>query len=55
MPELDLRAAERYEVTFGGGMMGRMMDSGGMMRGTQHSGIWSINGVAATGRSWSPF
>jgi FtsP/CotA-like multicopper oxidase with cupredoxin domain len=55
MPELDLRAAERYEVTFGGGMMGRMMDSGGMMRGRQHSGIWSINGVAATGHVMEPF
>ena len=28
---------------------------GGMMRGMQHSGIWSINGVAATGHVMEPF
>jgi FtsP/CotA-like multicopper oxidase with cupredoxin domain len=59
MPEPDLRAAERHEVSFGGGMMGGMMNSGGMMggmmRGMQHSGIWSINGVAATGHVMEPF
>ena len=32
-----------------GGMMG------GMMRGMQHAGIWSINGVAATGHVMEPF
>ena len=32
---------------------GRMM--GGMMRGMQHAGIWSINGVAATGHVMEPF
>ena len=35
-----------------GGMMEGMM--GGMMRGTQHSGIWAINGVAATGDVMEP-
>jgi FtsP/CotA-like multicopper oxidase with cupredoxin domain len=60
MPEPDLRAAERHEVSFGGGMMGGMMTSGGMMgggmmRGMQHAGIWSINGVAATGHVMEPF
>jgi FtsP/CotA-like multicopper oxidase with cupredoxin domain len=35
------------------GGMGGMM--GGMMRGMQHSGIWSINGVAATGDVMAPF
>jgi FtsP/CotA-like multicopper oxidase with cupredoxin domain len=65
MPEPDLSAAERHEITFEGGMMGGMMGGGdmggmmgggmmgdmmqGMMRGMQHSGIWAINGVAATG------
>ena len=28
---------------------------GGMMRGMQHAGIWSINGVAATGHVMEPF
>ena len=49
MPEPDLAAAERHEITFGGGMMGGMMDGGGMggmmrdgmmgdmMRGMRHS------------------
>jgi len=64
MPEPDLQAAERHEVSFGGGMMGGMMNSGGMMgggmmggmmRGMQHAGIWSINGVAATGHVMEPF
>jgi FtsP/CotA-like multicopper oxidase with cupredoxin domain len=63
MPELDLQAAERHEVAFGGGMMGGMMNSGGMMRGMmggmmrgmRHAGIWSINGIAATGHVMEPF
>jgi FtsP/CotA-like multicopper oxidase with cupredoxin domain len=71
MPEPDLGAAERHEVTFEGGMMGRMMMGrgmggmahggmmegmmGGMMRGMQQSGIWAINGVAATGDVIEPF
>jgi FtsP/CotA-like multicopper oxidase with cupredoxin domain len=69
MPEPDLRGAERHEVAFGGGMMGGMMNSGGMMgggmmgggmmggmmRGMRHTGIWTINGVAATGHVLEPF
>ena len=71
MSEPNLAAAERHEVSFEGGMMGRMMGGGGMggmmrggmmegmmggmMRGTQHSGIWAINGVAATGDVMEPF
>jgi FtsP/CotA-like multicopper oxidase with cupredoxin domain len=71
MPEPDLSAAERHEITFEGGMMGGMMGGGdmggmmgggmmgdmmqGMMRGMQHSGIWAINGVAATGDVMEPF
>jgi FtsP/CotA-like multicopper oxidase with cupredoxin domain len=61
MPEPDLAAAERHEVTFGGGMMGGMMmatmdgrqtDMRAMMR----SGMaWAINGVAATGHVMEPF
>jgi FtsP/CotA-like multicopper oxidase with cupredoxin domain len=41
----------------GGMMRGRMMEGmmGGMMRRTQHSGIWAINGVAATGDVMEPF
>ncbi|MGI8658254.1 MAG: multicopper oxidase family protein, partial [Candidatus Limnocylindria bacterium] len=60
MPEPEISGAERHEVAFGGGMMGGMMNSGGMMRGgmmrgMQHAGIWSINGVAATGHVMEPF
>ena len=68
MPEPDLRGAERHEVAFDGGMMGGMMNSGGMMgggmmggmmrgmmRGMRHTGIWTINGVAATGHVMEPF
>ena len=65
MPEPDLATAERHEIAFsggmmgmmGGGMMGGMMQGmrGGMMRGMQHSGIWAINGVAATGHVWIRF
>jgi FtsP/CotA-like multicopper oxidase with cupredoxin domain len=71
MPEPDLAAAERHEVTFEGGMMSGMMGGGGkegmmhggmmegmmggMMGGAQHSGIWAINGVAATGHAMEPF
>jgi FtsP/CotA-like multicopper oxidase with cupredoxin domain len=66
MPEPDLATAERHEITFSGGMMGGMMGGGmmggmepgmmgGMMRGMQHSGIWAINGVSATGDIMEPF
>ena len=70
LPEPNLKAAERHEVTFGGGMMGGMMGGGmmgggmmgGMMgggridpRGMMHNGIWTINGVSATGHVHDPF
>jgi FtsP/CotA-like multicopper oxidase with cupredoxin domain len=71
MPEPDLAAAQRQEVTFDGGMMSGMMGGGGMggmmrrgmmegmrggiMRNVEHSGIWAINGVAATGEVMEPF
>jgi FtsP/CotA-like multicopper oxidase with cupredoxin domain len=44
VPEPALDRAERHEVAFGGGMMGMM---------TRH-GIWSINGVSATGHVHEP-
>jgi len=53
LPEPDLRAAERHQVRFNGGMMGAMMmDSGGrmnMMEMMRSGRMWLINGVAATG------
>jgi FtsP/CotA-like multicopper oxidase with cupredoxin domain len=60
MPEPDLAAAERHEVTFGGGMMGGMMMA--MMDGRQtdmrammqRGMAWAINGVAATGHLMEP-
>ena len=68
MPEPDLAAAEHHEVSFGGGMMSGMADGmmgpgmmGGMMgggrmdmRGMAHDGIWTINGVSATGHVMDP-
>src|SRR3546814_3297563 len=35
----------------GGGMMGGM---GRMMQGMQHGGVWTINGIAATGHVMDP-
>jgi FtsP/CotA-like multicopper oxidase with cupredoxin domain len=61
MPEPDLRAAERHEVSFGGGMMGGMMmammdgrhvDAREMMRSRM---AWAINGVVASGHAMEPF
>jgi FtsP/CotA-like multicopper oxidase with cupredoxin domain len=61
MPEPDLRAAGRHEVTFGGGMMGGMMmatmngrptDMRAMM---QRGMAWAINGVVASGHVMDPF
>ena len=61
MPEPDLAAAERHEVTFGGGMMGGMMmatmdgrpaDMRAMM---QRGMAWAINGVVASGHVMEPF
>jgi FtsP/CotA-like multicopper oxidase with cupredoxin domain len=61
MPEPDLRAAERHEVTLGGGMMGGMMMA--MMDGRrtdmrammQHGMAWAINGVVASRHVMEPF
>jgi FtsP/CotA-like multicopper oxidase with cupredoxin domain len=61
MPEPDLRAAERHEVTLDGGMMGGMMmamldgrrtDTRALM---QHGLAWAINGVVASGHVMEPF
>ena len=61
MPEPDINAAERHEVTFNGGMMGQMMMRGGGMGGRlnmmemMHSGkIWFINGIAVLGHVMEP-
>lgn len=67
MPEPDLVAAERHDVKFGGGMMGGMMGGGGTMgdmmkgmmgggtmRGMRHDGIWTVNGVSASGHVLDP-
>ena len=61
VPEPDLNAAERHEVSLGGGMMGGMMTA--MMDGhradmremMQHGMAWAINGVAASGHTPEPF
>ena len=61
MPEPDLAAAERHEVTFGGGMMGGMMMAmmdgrRADMRAMMHRGMaWAINGVVASGHVMEPF
>ena len=64
VPEPELEAAKRYEVTlYGrmmGGGMGGMMGGGqgmmhGMVRGTQRSGIWGINGFSMTDHAMEPF
>src|SRR3546814_1588944 len=58
MPEPWLDRAESHEVAFQGGMMG--MRGGGMMSGQRSDthdmmgGIWSINGVGATGHVMDP-
>jgi FtsP/CotA-like multicopper oxidase with cupredoxin domain len=66
LAEPDLTAAERHEVTFGGGMMSGMMSGGmrggmmgngmmgGMMQGMRHGGVWTINGVSASGHVMDP-
>ncbi|MBI3710602.1 MAG: multicopper oxidase family protein [Proteobacteria bacterium] len=66
LPEPDLETAIRHEVKFGGGMMGGM-GSGGMggsgmmggmmgggMSGQMHAGIWTVNGVSASGHIMEP-
>jgi len=60
MPEPDLARAQRHEITFGGGMMGRMsmamMDGRrvGLREMMHHGKAWAINGVAATGHVLEP-
>lgn len=52
IPEPDLRAAARHDVTFSGGMGGIGMMSGGMrMMGGM---AWAINGVSATNHNHEP-
>ena len=47
LPEPDLATADRHPLTLQGGMMSGS-GMGGMM-GTQHGGIWAINGHSMTG------
>ena len=66
LAESDLAAAQRHEVTFGGGMMSGMMAGGmrggmmgggmmgGMMQGMRHDGVWTINGASARGHVMDP-
>lgn len=59
MPEPALDRAERHEVTFEGGMMGRDMMGRdmmgrGMMAMMTGRGVWSVNGVSATGHVMDP-
>lgn len=52
LPEPDLAAAERHELTLQGGMMGGGTMSGGMMNGMMGMGrgaAWAINGISMTG------
>jgi FtsP/CotA-like multicopper oxidase with cupredoxin domain len=61
MPEPEIRAAERHEISFGGGMMGgmtmAMMDGRRTdMRAMMQRGMaWAINGVVASGHVTHPF
>jgi FtsP/CotA-like multicopper oxidase with cupredoxin domain len=61
MPEPEIRAAERHEISFGGGMMGgmtmAMMDGRRTdMRAMMQRGMaWAINGVVASGHVMHPF
>ena len=52
LAEPNLSAAERHSVSFGGGMMGSGM-MGGMM-GMRHGGVWTVNGIAASGHVMDP-
>ncbi len=61
LAEPDLTVAERHEVRFGGGMMSGMMGGGtgggmmgGMMQRMRHGGVWTINGVSASGHVMDP-
>ncbi|MGI0526655.1 multicopper oxidase family protein [Rhizobium giardinii] len=54
LPESDLAASERHDLTLQGGMMSGMggMQGGGMMHGTMGMGsspVWAINGMSMTG------
>jgi len=48
LPEPDVAAAERLELTLDGGMMSRMMAGAGMMHGMGQA-VWSVNGTSMTG------
>lgn len=50
VPEPDIRTATRHNVTFSGGMGGKMSDAMGMMGNM----AWAINGVSATGHTHDP-
>lgn len=52
LPEPDVGAAARHEVTFDGGMMSGMM--GGMMQGMGRGHVWAVNGVSASGHVMDP-
>ena len=60
MPEPDLAAAQRHEISFGGGMMGGMSMAKmggrevGMMEMMRNGKAWTVNGVAATGHLMDP-
>jgi FtsP/CotA-like multicopper oxidase with cupredoxin domain len=65
LPEPDMVSAVRHELTFDGGMMGRMMmggrgmgmggGMGGGMMGMMQSGrIWLVNGVSNVGHDMAP-
>jgi FtsP/CotA-like multicopper oxidase with cupredoxin domain len=61
VPVPNIDKARRHLIAFGGGMMGGMMGhgmGGGMMRrghGMMGGGMWTINGVAASGPAMEPF
>ncbi len=60
MPEPDLAAAQRHEISFGGGMMGGMSMAKmggrevGMMEMMRNGKAWTVNGIAATGHVMDP-
>ena len=58
LPEPDLSAPDRHDLTLEGGMMSRMKEAGGMGRGMMQGmggmmgmgqALWSINGTSMTG------
>jgi FtsP/CotA-like multicopper oxidase with cupredoxin domain len=57
LPQPDLDRAERHEVVFEGGMMGRMparMDRAAMIEAMRQGRIWYLNGEAADGHRMKP-